>query len=59
MPSLQEKLDACYQELQEVVEQHNKAVEVQNAAKEKAIALQGAINALKELQSEEESPEAE
>jgi len=58
MASIQEKIDALYKELEEVVEQHNQAVQVQNAAKEKAISLQGAINALKDLQ-EEEAPEAE
>jgi small-conductance mechanosensitive channel len=56
MASIQEKIDSLYKE--EVVEQHNQALQVQNAAKEKAISLQGAINALKELQ-EEETPEAE
>ena len=58
MASIQEKIDALYKELEEVVEQHNQAVQIQNAAKEKAISLQGAINALKDLQ-EEEAPEAE
>lgn len=58
MASIQEKIEALYKELEEVVEQHNQAVQIQNAAKEKAISLQGAINALKELQ-EEEAPEAE
>jgi small-conductance mechanosensitive channel len=58
MASIQEKIDSLYKELEEVVEQHNQALQVQNAAKEKAISLQGAINALKELQ-EEETPEAE
>lgn len=58
MASIQEKIDSLYKELEEVVEQHNQALQVQNAAKEKAISLQGAINALKELQ-EEEAPEAE
>jgi len=58
MASIQEKIDSLYKELEEVVEQHNQALQVQNAAKEKAIALQGALNALKELQ-EEEPAEAE
>jgi hypothetical protein len=40
MASLQEKIDALYKELEEVVEQHNQAVQVQNAAKEKAISIQ-------------------
>jgi small-conductance mechanosensitive channel len=58
MASIQEKIDSLYKELEEVVEQHNQALQVQAAAKEKAIALQGALNALKELQ-EEEPAEAE
>jgi hypothetical protein len=58
MASIQEKIDSLYKELEEVVEQHNQALQVQTAAKEKAIALQGALNALKELQ-EEEPAEAE
>lgn len=56
MASIQEKIDSLYKELEEVVEQHNQALQVQNAAKEKAISLQGAINALKELQEEPEVP---
>jgi len=52
MASLQEKIDTLYKELEEIVEQHNQAVQIQNAAKEKAISIQGAINALKELQEE-------
>jgi len=52
MVSLQEKIDTLYKELEEIVEQHNQAVQIQNAAKEKAISIQGAINALKELQEE-------
>jgi small-conductance mechanosensitive channel len=59
MASIQEKIDSLYKELEEVVEQHNQALQVQNAAKEKAISLQGALNALKELQEEEESTGAE
>ncbi len=46
-------LGALYKELEEVVEQHNQAVQVQNAAKEKAISIQGALNALRELQEDE------
>ena len=59
MASIQEKIDVLYKELEEVVEQHNQALQVQNGAKEKAISLQGAINALKELQEEEDSSGAE
>ena len=53
MASIQEKIDTLYKELEEVVEQHNQALQVQNAAKEKALSLQGALNALKQLQEEE------
>lgn len=62
MASIQEKIDSLYKELEEVVEQHNQAVQIQNAAKEKAISIQGAINALKEIQegdSGEEVTQAE
>jgi small-conductance mechanosensitive channel len=59
MATIQEKLDALRQELQEVVEQHNQAVQVQTAAREKAIAIQGAIEALKELEGGEEEAPAE
>ena len=56
MATIQDKLDALRQELQEVVEQHNQAVQVQTAAREKAISIQGAIEALKELEGGEEAP---
>jgi hypothetical protein len=63
MADIQEKIDALYKELEQVVEQHNQAVQIQGAAKEKAISIQGAINALKELADgeavEEVAPQAE
>lgn len=56
MATIQEKIDILRQELGEVVEQHNQAVQIQTAAKEKAISIQGAIEALKELLDGEEAP---
>jgi len=58
MVSIAEKIEALYAELEQVVEQHNQAVQIQGAAKEKAISIQGAINALKELQEGEGTEEA-
>jgi hypothetical protein len=58
MALIQEKIDSLYKELEEVVEQHNQAVQIQGAAKEKAISIQGAINALKEIQEGESGQEA-
>jgi len=49
MADIQEKIAALRTELEEVVEQHNQAVKIQGAAKEKAISIQGAIQALQEL----------
>ena len=60
MAEIQEKIEALRKELEEVVEQHNQAVQIQGAAKEKAISIQGAINALTELaEGGEEAPQAE
>ena len=59
MASIQEKIDTLYRELEEVVEQHNQALQVQNGAKEKALSLQGALNALKQLQEEEAEAKSE
>lgn len=53
MAAIQEKVEALYKELEQVVEQHNQALQVLNATKEKAISLQGAINALRELEEGE------
>jgi hypothetical protein len=47
-----EKLQSLTAELEKVVEQHNQAVQVMNACREQAISLQGAINALRELEEE-------
>jgi hypothetical protein len=58
MADIQEKIEALYKELEQVVEQHNQAVQIQGAAKEKAISIQGAINALKELTDGEAVEEA-
>lgn len=58
MATVTEKLETLTAELEKVVEQHNQAVQVMNAAKEQAISLQGAINALRELQEDEASTEA-
>lgn len=62
MAEIQEKIDALRAELEQVVEQHNQAVQIQGAAKEKAISIQGAIQALAELlppEAPEEAPQAE
>lgn len=58
MASIQEKIDSFYKELEEVVKQHNQALQAQNAAKERIISLQGAINALIEIQEGESGEEA-
>ncbi len=47
-----EKIQSLTAELEKVVEQHNQAVQVMNACREQAISLQGAINALRELEEE-------
>jgi small-conductance mechanosensitive channel len=47
-----EKIQSLTTELEKVVEQHNQAVQVMNACREQAISLQGAINALRELEEE-------
>jgi small-conductance mechanosensitive channel len=59
MATVTEKLETLTAELEKVVEQHNQAVQVMNAAKEQAISLQGAINALRELQEDETPTEDE
>lgn len=58
MASVAEKIEGLISELQEAVNEYNKTVELQGALKEKIIATQGAINALKELEAEE-TPKAE
>ena len=52
MANLQEKLQFLYKELETVVEKYNEALGVVNLSKEKIIALQGAIEALRSLQEE-------
>jgi exonuclease VII small subunit len=47
-----EKIESLTAELEKVVEQHNQAVQVINSCREQAISLQGAINALRELEEE-------
>lgn len=53
MVNIQEKLQALYKELETVVEKYNEAIGVVNLSKEKIIALQGAIEALRSLQEED------
>ena len=53
MANIQEKLQALYKELETVVEKYNEALGVVNLSKEKIIALQGAIEALRSLQEED------
>ena len=52
MANIQEKLQFLYKELETVVEKYNEALGVVNLSKEKIIALQGAIEALRSLQEE-------
>lgn len=53
MTNIQEKLQALYKELETVVEKYNEAISVVNFSKEKIIALQGALEALRSLQEED------
>lgn len=50
MAAIKEKVEALYKELEATVDQHNQALQILNTTKEKAISLQGAINALRELE---------
>lgn len=52
MVNIQEKLQFLYKELETVAEKYNEALGVVNLSKEKIIALQGAIEALRSLQEE-------
>ena len=52
MANIQEKLQFLYKKLETVVEKYNEALGVVNLSKEKIIALQGAIEALRSLQEE-------
>ena len=53
MANLQEKIQSFYAELEATVEKHNEALGVVNTSKEKIIALQGALEALRSLQEED------
>ena len=57
MASVQEKFDSTVAELQATVDEYNNALKVMEAAKEKAIALQGAAQTLRELLDCEAAPE--
>jgi hypothetical protein len=59
MASVQEKFDSTVAELQATVEEYNNALKVMEAAKEKAIALQGAVQTLRELLDDEAAPAVE
>ena len=59
MASVQEKFDSTVAELQATVEEYNNALKVMEAAKEKAIALQGAAQTLRELLDGEAAPAVE
>ena len=59
MASVQEKFDSTVAELQATVEEYNNAAKVMEAAKEKAIALQGAAQTLRELLDGEAAPAVE
>lgn len=59
MASVQEKFDSTVAELQATVEEYNNALKVMEAAKEKAIALQGAAQTLRELLDDEAAPAVE
>tara|TARA_R100001510_G_C7598504_1_gene165854 strand:+ start:488 stop:682 length:195 start_codon:yes stop_codon:yes gene_type:complete len=57
MASVQEKFDSTVAELQATVEEYNNAAKVMEVAKEKAIALQGAAQTLRELLDSEADSE--
>ena len=59
MASVQEKFDSTVAELQATVEEYNNALKVMEVAKEKAIALQGAVQTLRELLDGEAAPSVE
>jgi len=59
MASVQEKFDSTVAELQATVDEYNNALKVMEAAKEKAIALQGAAQTLRELLDDEAAPAVE
>jgi peptidoglycan hydrolase CwlO-like protein len=53
MANIQEKIQSLYAELEATVEKYNEALGVVNVSKEKIIALQGALEALRSLQEED------
>jgi peptidoglycan hydrolase CwlO-like protein len=53
MANIQEKIQSFYAELEATVEKYNEALGVVNVSKEKIIALQGALEALRSLQEED------
>lgn len=59
MASVQEKFDSTVAELQATVDEYNNALKVMEAAKEKAIGLQGAAQTLRELLDSEAAPAVE
>jgi exonuclease VII small subunit len=52
MANIQEKLDNLYKELETSVNTYNEALGTVNSTKEKIIALQGAMQALRDLLEE-------
>jgi len=53
MANIQEKIQSLYADLEATVEKYNEALGVVNVNKEKIIALQGALEALRSLQEED------
>ena len=53
MANIQEKIQSRYVELEATVDKYNEALGVVNTCKEKIIALQGALEALRSLQEED------
>jgi peptidoglycan hydrolase CwlO-like protein len=53
MANIQEKIQSLYADLEATVEKYNEALDVVNVSKEKIIALQGALEALRSLQEED------
>lgn len=53
MANLQEKIQSRYVELEATVDKYNEALGVVNTCKEKIISLQGALEALRSLQEED------
>ena len=53
MANIQEKIQSLYTDLEATVEKYNEALGVVNVSKEKIIALQGALEALRSLQEED------